>query len=70
MKGNDRELRRNASGYYDPTAYHAIKNADAQMELERFHKLLGAIKDICELSGFSIEERIVLKDDYTGRIWR
>ena len=34
MKNND--LRKNASGYFDTTAYEAIKNADK--ENERFHK--------------------------------
>ena len=59
----DRELRRNASGYYDPTAYEAIKKADKDMgfdeESERFHKLLHAIRDIC-----------ALKDKRSGRVWR
>ncbi len=65
---NDREIRRNASGYYDPTAYEAIKNVDA--ETERLQKLLTAIFAICELAGFHVEERIVLKDLKTGKIWR
>lgn len=67
--GND--LRRNAEGYSDPTAYNAIKNIDNDREgEERFHKLLDSIVNICELSGFHIEERIVIKDKKTGRIWR
>ena len=67
--GND--LRRNAEGYSDPTAYNAIKNIDNDREgEERFHKLLDSIFNICELSGFHIEERIVIKDKKTGRIWR
>ena len=37
----DRDLRTNAEGYSDPTAYTAIKNLDK--EDERFHKLLRAI---------------------------
>ena len=39
MANND--LRRNAEGYSDPTAYEAIKNLDA--DDERFHKLLNTI---------------------------
>lgn len=66
MANND--LQKNASGYYDPTAYEAIKNAD--VDDERFHKLLNTIFAICELSGFHLEERIVLKDIQTGRVWR
>lgn len=64
----DRELKRNGSGYTDPTAYNAIKNVNK--ESERFHKLLNMIFDICELSDFSIEERIILKDKKTGKVWR
>lgn len=65
---NDRELKRNGSGYIDPTAYKAIKEIDK--ESERFHKLLYMIFDICELSDFSIEGRIILKDNKTGKVWR
>ena len=65
---NDRDLRRNASGYPDPTAYQAIKNIDR--EDENFHKLLHTIFNICELSGFRIEGRIVLVDEVTGKVWR
>lgn len=60
--------KRNASGCYDPTAYIAIKNADA--ELERFRKVLNTLFSVCELSDFSIEGRIALRDKKTGRIWR
>lgn len=65
---NDNDIRKNGSGYYDPTAYQAIRNVDA--DDERFHKLLDAIFAICELSDFHIEERIVIKDKRTGKIWR
>ena len=65
---NDRELRRNAEGYSDPTAYQAIKNIE--QEDENFHKLLHTIFNICELSGFKIEGRIVLVDEVTGKVWR
>lgn len=62
--------KRNASGCYDPTAYYAIKKADAEAELERFHKVLDTLRSVCELSDFSIEGRVVLRDKRTGRIWR
>ena len=65
---NDRELRKNAEGYSDPTAYQAIKNID--QEDENFHKLLHTIFNICELSGFRIEGRIVLVDEVSGKVWR
>lgn len=65
---NDNEIKRNASGYVDPTAYNALKKINE--EEERFHKLLYTIFYICENAGFHLEERIVLKDLKTGRIWR
>ena len=60
--------RKNHEGYSDPTAYEAIRNADA--DDERFHKLLNTIFTICELSGFHLEERIILKDIQTGKVGR
>lgn len=61
--------RKNAEGYSDPTAYEALRNIESK-EDERFHKLLYAIFDICELAGFEIEGRIVLVDKKSGRVWR
>lgn len=70
--GRDDELLRNASGYVDPTAYKAIKKADAEVSAEswRFHELLDTILSICELADFELVERIVIKDKRTGKIWR
>lgn len=61
--------RKNAEEYSDPTAYEALRNIEIK-EDERFHKLLYAIFDICELAGFEIEGRIVLIDKKSGRVWR
>lgn len=68
----EHDIRKNGEGYSDPTAYAAIKNAerDSNYDVERFHKLLDTIFNICELSGFHIEERIVIKDMKTGKVWR
>lgn len=41
-----------------------------EAEEERFHKLLYAIFDICELADFEIEGRIVLVDKRSGKVWR
>lgn len=70
-KDDLRSLKKNASGCNDPTAYEAIVNVmREQEEKDRFHKLLKAIFEICELSDFHVEERIVVKDMRTGKIWR
>ena len=36
----------------------------------RFHRLLDTIFNICELSGFHLEGRVVLRDKRTGKVWR
>lgn len=61
-------LHRNGSGCYDPVACVAISKIDK--EDARFQKFLDTIFNLAELSGYHIEERIVVKDKKTGRIWR
>lgn len=59
---------KNSEGYSDPTAGTAIRNVD--QEYERFKLLVDTLHKITKLAGFHIEERVVLKDRRTGRIWR
>ena len=66
--GVKNDYRKNAEGSSDPTACEALRNIER--EEERFHKLLDTIFTLCELSDFHVEERIVIKDKRTGRIWR
>lgn len=67
----DRDLIYNGSGYPDPTAYKAIKHVQAEeRENERLHKLLNLIFTICELSDFTLIERIAVRDKRTGKIHR
>ena len=65
------DYRKNASGYYDPTAYAAITHVDNEAAKTdvRFYKLLHTIFHVCELAGFVVEGRITLKDKKTGRIY-
>ena len=65
-KGKD--PRRNGSGALDPTAYSAINSLD--LEERRVKKLISTIRTICDLSGYYIENRIVLVDKSNGREWR
>ena len=62
------DIRKNQFGYSDPTAFEAILRTDK--ELKRLNKTVNAIRDICELAGYEVEGRIVLKDKKTGKIWR
>lgn len=70
------DYTKNGEGYTDLTAYEGITNAEKHFhrvsaeDRERHKKLLGCIFRICELSDFSIEERIVVRDKKTGKIWR
>lgn len=43
---------------------------DSDYEQRRVNSLLHVIFKICELSGYWVEGRIVLKDRKTGKIWR
>ena len=65
------EKAHNGENYPDPTVYKNIKKyeAEQQLEWERHRKVIGCILRICELAGFTIENRIVLKDRRTGKIW-
>lgn len=64
----DNELKRNGSGYVDPTAEKAI--ARLIEKKKRVSRVIDNIKNIADLAGFTIEERIVLKDKQTGEIWK
>ena len=60
--------KKNQEGYPDPTPYEAIKNADA--EVNRISWLMKTLHSVCNLAGYQIEGRVVLKDLRTGRVWR
>lgn len=66
--------RRNAEGYIDLTAYEALKNIEKHKHNDddyvRFRTLLHSIFRLCEIAGFQIEGRIVLKDKRSGHVWR
>jgi hypothetical protein len=71
MADSKKDPRRNASGYMDMTAFEAIRNVEREAEAEaRYKKLLSTIFYICDLAGFHIEGRLVIRDKKTGKIWR
>lgn len=66
-----KDPRRNASGNIDMTAYQAIKSVDQEADAEeRFRHFLKEIFSLAEQSGLHIEERLVIKDRRTGKVWR
>ena len=62
-----RNPRLNGSGCKDLTDYEAIENIESERRLK---KLLTEIFRLCDIAGFHVEERIVLRDKKTGKIWR
>lgn len=63
---------KNAEGYADPTAYHALKpimQEDAALE-GKVSFLIKVLKYIIEESGFELLARIELRDKRTGRCFR
>lgn len=63
----------NAEGYYDPTAYHAVKkitDAEYKAAEETAKTLIKVIKFIVSQSGFDLRARIELRDKKTGRLFR
>ena len=66
-----KDPRRNASGYFDLTAYEAVENVTREAADEaRFKRLLSTIFYICDLAGFHLENRLELKDMRSGKVWR
>lgn len=60
--------RKNHEGYTDTVPYEVDRIM--AKEYERMRKLINVIRYICDLSGFEIQGRIVLKDKNSGRVWR
>ena len=68
---------KNADGYNDPTVDKAFSNVlkkpASEQELKalaRLKKLMRFLRFTAGEFGFEIEERIVLRDQRTGKIWR
>ena len=73
MMGND--LRKNGSGYKDPTAYQAIQNADNGSSYDRrkwalIKALLKQVNAIFGAAGLKVIGHITLKDILTGKKYR
>lgn len=58
----------NSSGYPDPTAYEAEKNISA--EEKRKNDLIRRLKYVIRTADFELLNRLEVKDNRTGRIWR
>ena len=66
------DLKKNAEGYSDPTAFMGIQPVVKQeADLEgKVAFLIKVLKFIIRQSGFELVGRIVLKDKETGKVFR
>ena len=62
----------NISGYRDPTAFRAIKEADREQDGcdRNAERLIKAVKLMLAASGFSLIHRIEIRHDKSGREYR
>lgn len=66
----DRDLKRNAEGYVDPTAYAALKSISRDEKVEKKAAyVISIIKFIARESGFDLMNRIELRHK-SGRTFR
>ena len=67
---------RNPEGYLDVTAHDAIQNVLKEQSYSsdetdaRNNKLIKALKQLIDLAGFDLVERIAIRDLKTGKIYR
>lgn len=68
---------KNADGYNDPTVDRAFSNIMSKPVSEQDAKILSRIKHLMNIIrfsakefGFDIEERVVLRDKQTGKVFR
>lgn len=67
----DRDLKRNAEGYVDPTAYAALKSISRDEKVEKKAAyVISIIKFIARESGFDLMNRIELRHKQSGRTFR
>ena len=45
-------------------------NRYTMSDSDRFTKTIHAIKAICDLAGYTIDNRVILRDQKTGQVWR
>lgn len=66
----DKELFYNGSGCADPTAYNAIRKVEQDRAVENVNRLIKEIKALIAKSGFVLLNRIELKDEKSGIIFK
>ena len=73
--GNNGKPWLNGSGCPDPTAYEAMKHIQIEERKSHLvddnaHKVVTTIKNILDLAGFELVERIQIRHKKSGKIFR
>lgn len=63
-------FKRNHDGHSVPEVTKLAGNQEPDRDERRFRKLLKMIFSLCEIAGFDLVERVVLRDKRSGRIWK
>lgn len=66
----DKELFYNGSGCADPTAYNAIRKVEHDRAVENVNRLIKEIKALITENGFVLLNRIELKDEKSGIVFK
>lgn len=66
----DKDLFYNGSGCADPTAYNAIRKVEHDRAVESVNRLIKDIKALIAKNGFVLLNRIELKDEKSGIIFK
>ena len=68
------DIKRNGSGYQDPTAGQALKHVVAEERIKEIDdiagKLVHIIKWVLDMWGFELAERVKIRHKKTGRVYK
>ena len=63
------DLKRNGSGYIDPTMYKAVTKVEKERR-DLASKVIKTLKNVAHLAGFEIVGRLTLRDTRSGEIFK
>lgn len=66
----DKDLFYNGSGCADPTAYNAIRKVEHDQSAENANRLIKEIETLISDNGFVLLNRIELKDEKSGMVFK
>ena len=72
MKADNKNPRVNGSGYYDPTAYEALKSilSKEKPRDKQVHQAVTIIKNLLKFWDMRLENRMHIRDKKTGKVYR